>query len=187
MDTDSDRVDFWFSINNCAQYECWSEGWLDGGGQDKDDGPQQFVCPEIKISNVFYNAGFLEFDIISESGAQFDYQCVNGDVHDAKGDYWTAVRCCSENQTSPSDYMFCAGQDPVTVRTGSVNLSISFMGLSGQWCHQTVPFSPPSYTANPDEKKPSDDGCPSGESPCGTTGCCSDGHCECSGGVCGCY
>ena len=30
FDPQSNRVDFWFSIGNCRQFECWSEGWLPG-------------------------------------------------------------------------------------------------------------------------------------------------------------
>jgi len=190
--TQSDRVDYWIALEDCEEELGYSDGWLED--QDEGEFPEPpepplsqssgTCCQQVEAKSVKYFRDppeigplFLGFDLVCDQPWQVGDDCAEWEawVGAERDIFWTSGSCCPDAE-NPNRLNCEGGID-------NQKKSMTKIEMSYGDCSWEVEFQSPYYAPVEEEE---DDGCPPGESMCDGS-CCTDGHCSCSGGSCGCF
>ena len=191
--SESDRVDYYISIGNCEENLGYSDGWLGGAEAAAPEPglsePKTACCSAVKPEQPIYfrdppEVGklYLGFGLGCEDSWNFDDNtCAEFDAYvGAKRDiFWASGECCPDAE-SPDKFLLC--EAPLEDQKKSATK----IELRYGSCYWETEFQSPYFAPPEPDSESSSDGCPAGESMC-VGSCCTDGHCNTSGGSLGCW
>lgn len=152
FDPQSNRVDFWFSIGNCRQFECWSEGWLPGQAPAPvppvaapptcEDHQTELASAKLgEKTTCFVTSGLCTTEITGMNYREYEisYRWQGGSITKAQcEDTGTALKC---------SFPFNTQSDVVDFWASFAGCPKRYLGNSGGWLDDSevkAPEPPPS-------------------------------------------